>query len=84
MSELLWAAQNQTNARLLTIAERVDTSLTWEDLVLPTDVLVALNELITYFRYRAQVFEDWGFKRKLPYGGRCPRCFTGRRGRVRR
>ena len=77
LGDLLWAAQNQTNARILTVAERVQTTMTWEDLILPQPTLVALNEIVTYFRYKEEVFESWGFKRKLPYGRALTSLFYG-------
>lgn len=77
LGDLLWAAQNLTNTRILSIAERVPTTMTWEDLILPNETFVALNEIVTYFRYRETVFDDWGFKRKLPYGRALTSLFYG-------
>lgn len=77
IGDLLWAAQNLTNTRILSIAERVPTTMTWEDLILPNETFVALNEIVTYFRYREHVFDQWGFKRKLPYGRALTSLFYG-------
>lgn len=77
LEDILDAARNQMSVRSVRLAQRVPLSFTWEDLVLPEEVLVALNEIVTYFRYREQVFDKWGFRRKLPYGRALSALFYG-------
>src|SRR5690606_36008172 len=59
------------------IAQKVSTSLTWNDVVLPDEVLATLMEIVTYARYQRKVFDDWGFGAKLPYGRSNSALFTG-------
>ena len=74
---LLDAARSQMPVRSVRLSQRVPPGFTWEDLVLPDEVLVALNEIVTYYRYREQVFDKWGFRRKLPYGRALSALFHG-------
>jgi len=51
------------------IAERVSTTtLSWQDVILPNDILGQLMDIVTYGRYSQHVFEEWGFGTKMPYG----------------
>lgn len=77
MEDLLDAARSQMAVRSIRLSHRVPLVFTWEDLVLPDEVLVALNEVVTYYRYREQVFDTWGFGRKLPYGRALSALFHG-------
>jgi len=70
-------ASSKLNEGLHDIAERIETRLFWQDVVLPENVLGKLMEIITYARYRRQVFEDWGFGAKVPYGRANSSLFTG-------
>ena len=47
---LLWAAQLQTQTGLAGIAERVVTSFTWDDLVLPEETLDSLDSVLIHYR----------------------------------
>jgi hypothetical protein len=77
VEDLLDAARGQMAVRSVRLAQRVPLAFGWEDLVLPQDVLVSLNEIVTYFRYREHVFEKWGFRRKLPLGRALSALFHG-------
>lgn len=70
-------ATSKLNQGMYAVAERVNTTLTWNDVILPEKVLGDLMEVITYARYQRQVFEDWGFGSKLPYGRANSSLFTG-------
>jgi hypothetical protein len=74
---LLDAARAQLSVRAVRLSQRVPLAFHWEDLVLPDKVLVALNEVVTYYRYRAQVYDQWGFRRKVPYGRALSALFHG-------
>ncbi len=63
--------------RSSSLAERLETSLGWGDVVLPDQTFEALMEIITFARYRAQVMDQWGFRRKLPYGRALSALFYG-------
>lgn len=70
-------ASSKLNEGLHDIAERIETRLSWNDVILPENVLGKLMEIITYARYRRQVFEEWGFGAKVPYGRANSSLFTG-------
>ncbi len=68
----LWAS-----SAFMGIAERLVAHVNWDDLVLPDDVLVTLNEIITFARYREKVLRDWGFADRMPYGRALSALFHG-------
>lgn len=70
-------AARTAERRLSSLAERVESSLRWSDIVLPDDTFEALMEVITFARYRDQVLDQWGFRRKLPYGRALSALFHG-------
>ena len=62
------AIRKQLGNRFGDLAQLVTTSLSWEDLVLTTDSMERVLEVVAYARYREQLLRRWGFERKLPYG----------------
>ncbi|MBM4320783.1 MAG: ATP-binding protein, partial [Deltaproteobacteria bacterium] len=46
------------------LAERVSTTLTWDDAILHADLRALLAEVVAYARHREHVFGTWGFARK--------------------
>ena len=67
-SELAAAARALQAARVGALAQRVETALTWEEVVLPDDVVAQYTEVLSYAKHRRTLFDDWGFYRKLTYG----------------
>jgi hypothetical protein len=60
----LWdACRTQSRPRLDDLAQRIDTGVGWEDLVLPGPQAQTLREITAQVRRRAQVYERWGFGR---------------------
>jgi hypothetical protein len=58
----LWdAGRAQARVRLDDLAERIESSATWDDLVLPAESRSALHELAAQVRHRSTVYETWGF-----------------------
>src|SRR5205085_1136161 len=53
------------------------TTLTWDDVVLPDEVMSALVDVLNHARYRTQVLDGWGFRRKLAYGRGLSCLFSG-------
>ena len=62
------AARLMFSHRLGTMAQRIPTGFSWNDLVLPDDTLDGLREIVMFARYKPFLLEDWGFSSKLPYG----------------
>jgi hypothetical protein len=63
--------------RLGTLATVVRTTLEWPDVILPEEVLSPVFEFLNYAAHREQVFKQWGFDRKLPYGRGLSALFAG-------
>ena len=62
LDRTLWdASRSQARARLDDLAERIESQVTWDDLVLPLDSLGPLYELTSQVRHRTKVYEQWGF-----------------------
>ncbi len=59
------AVRNQLESRLGETATRVTRLASWAEIVLPTDVLDSLLELISRIRNRRTVFDLWGFERVM-------------------
>jgi SpoVK/Ycf46/Vps4 family AAA+-type ATPase len=62
------AARLMFSHRLGSMAQRIPTGFSWDDLVLPKDTMDALKEVVRFGRHRAYLLEEWGFAKKLPYG----------------
>lgn len=57
----------QARPQLDELAQRIDTTESWEDLILPKSQKDVLEEIEGQVRHRARVYEQWGFAGK---GGR--------------
>ncbi len=68
LDDLGTAARLTFSHRLGEMAQRIPIGFTWNDLVLPTDTMEAVKEVVRFARYRPFLLEDWGFSAKLPYG----------------
>ena len=63
--------------RLSGLAQRVEVTQSWRDLVLPSDQLDTLTELLARVRERRRVYETWGFSDKLGKGLAVSALFSG-------
>ena len=68
LDELGDAARLTFTHRLGSMAQRIPTGFSWNDLVLPKDTMDAVREVLRFARYKPVLLEDWGFSAKLPYG----------------
>lgn len=57
----------QARPHLDDLAQRMESTATWEDLVLPQREKQILQDIASHLRHRTQVYQDWGFAKK---GGR--------------
>ena len=62
---------------LTTLGVRIDSTSTWQDLVLPGEIMDELVEMIARVRHRRQVLDEWGFGRKIGRGLGLPALFSG-------
>jgi ATP-dependent 26S proteasome regulatory subunit len=77
-SDAIEAYVRQTrDARLANVARRVDRTASWANLVLPSDVLDSLRELVGRVRHRRQVYEQWGMADTLATSRGITALFSG-------
>ena len=77
MIDLHAACRLQSNRNLATLARKIEPKQTLDDIVLPSDQLTQLEEILNQARYRHVVLADWGFGRKLSSGKGLNALFSG-------
>jgi SpoVK/Ycf46/Vps4 family AAA+-type ATPase len=77
VEDVVEACRAQLTPRLSGIAQRIVTTFTWEDLILPRESRRLLREIVAYAKNRARVFDEWGYGRILPYGRGLSVLFSG-------
>ncbi|WP_327343111.1 AAA family ATPase [Streptomyces europaeiscabiei] len=75
--DLYAACRLQSNRKLAELAQRITPHYGWDDIVLPADRMEQLREVANQVRYRALVYESWGFERKLANGRGLAVLFAG-------
>lgn len=74
----LWeACRNASRPKLDVLGQRLEPKAGWDDLVLPEADQSLLREIVTHARQRMQVFEDWGFSRRMNRGFALSALFAG-------
>jgi ATPase family associated with various cellular activities (AAA)/Winged helix domain, variant len=66
--------------RLDDLAQRVEPTATWSDLVLPEAQMATLRQIGAHVRHRLRVYEEWGFAGKSARGLGISVLFTGESG----
>jgi hypothetical protein len=62
LSPMLWdACRIEARPRLEGIAQRIEVTATWEDLVLPDKEREQMRHIALHVRQRIRVYEGWGF-----------------------
>jgi hypothetical protein len=85
-SEESWAQQlwkgclASTRPRLDTLAQRLETKATWEDIVLPPEELELLHQIAEQVRHRGVVYDEWGFRQRMNRGLGVSALFAGESG----
>jgi len=74
------ACQESIRNSLDGLAQRVQCTSTWSDLVLPEAQLATLRQISAHVRRRLRVFEDWGFARQSTRGQGISVLFSGESG----
>ena len=78
LSNILWeACRAQARPRMEDLAQRIEPSASWEDLVLPDMQLQTLEAVIAHVRQRVKVYEGWGFAKKGERGLGISALFAG-------
>ncbi len=78
---MLWeACRIQARPRLEDLAQRIESALSWDDLVLPEPQREILRHIAAHVRQRAKVYEIWGFARRGIRGLGISALFAGASG----
>jgi DNA replication protein DnaC len=73
-----WSAcVRQTRPRLEALAQRLEAKATWADIVLPPKARHLLQSMVHQVRERHQVYESWGFHRRMNRGMGISALFAG-------
>ncbi len=76
-ADLHAACRLHSNRKLTELAQHITPHYDWDDLVLPADQLAQLREIFNQMRYRALVYDAWGFDAKLAMGKGLNVLFAG-------
>lgn len=77
----LWnACRAVLRPALDTLAERIETNVTWDDIVLPEPQLDLLHQIASQIPARHQVYQTWGFAEKTNRGLGVTALFAGESG----
>lgn len=78
LAAALWdACRIQSRPRLEGLAQRIEPSATWSDLVLPETEKHVLRHIALHLRQRAKVYHTWGFASKGARGLGISALFAG-------
>jgi hypothetical protein len=78
---VLWeACRSQARSRLDDLAQRIEPAAVWEDLILPAHQKNVLREVLANVRWRARVYDEWGFAAKGSRGLGISALFAGASG----
>lgn len=81
LARRLWdAARIQARRALDELAERIDSHVEWNDLVLPPDRVAQLRDVAVHVRRAHQVHEDWGWSARGTRGLGVTALFSGASG----
>lgn len=78
LSEDLWrACRLQSRKKLDSLAQRINSTMGWDDLILPETQKQILRDIVSHSRQRFQVYETWGFSNKSTFGQGISALFYG-------
>lgn len=81
LGEMLWqACRLQSRKRLDSLAQRIDSTVGWDDLILPETQTQILRDIVSHARQRFRVYETWGFSGKTTFGQGISALFYGSSG----
>lgn len=69
-----------TRPRLDALAQRIDAKATWDDLVLPAEQTLLMQQIVAQVRSRFQIYSDWGFSARMNRGLGVSALFAGESG----
>ena len=76
-SQLAAGLRHNIAERLTGLAQRVEVTQSWDDLVLADDIRDRVVALIGRIRHSHQVLDSWGYRRKIARGAGMAALFSG-------
>lgn len=77
----IWeVCRNMTRPRLDSLAQRLESKATWDDLVLPVEQMNLMRQIAGQVRERHKVYDSWGFARVMNRGFGISALFAGESG----
>ena len=80
VQDLYAACRAQSSGLMDSLAQKITTHYTWNDIVLPSDQMAQLREICSQVRHRRTVLEEWGFDHQLAMGKGVNVLFAGQSG----
>ena len=77
LPELVAGVRATIANRFGTLAERLDVTDRWDDVVLPSETRDQIDALVARVRHAYRVLEEWGFPRTTARGGGVAALFSG-------
>jgi uncharacterized Fe-S center protein len=77
-ADLMAGVRHNIAEKLGTLAERIAVKQSWDDLVLADDVLRQVRGLVARVRHAHVVYEQWGYRSKMPRGVGVAALFSAR------
>jgi ATP-dependent 26S proteasome regulatory subunit len=77
MTDLQEACRAQSSSKLSTLARKITPRRVWTDIILPEDRLQHLREICNAMKFRAKIYDQWGFEQKLSLGKGLNVLFAG-------
>jgi hypothetical protein len=79
--QTLWdACRAQSRPQLDDLAQRIEVSANWDDLVLPEGQTAILHQIVAQVKHRHTVYDDWGFSSRGSRGLGISALFAGASG----
>ncbi len=76
-SDLVGGIRSTIAERMGGLAHRVDTTATWDDLVLPIDTADQIRGLLARVQKSARVLDEWGYRSRMGRGTGIAALFSG-------
>lgn len=81
LGQQLWqSCRSQIRPQLDDLAQRIEATATWNDLILPDREKRILRSIATHVRHRQQVYDHWGFAKQGTRGLGISALFAGASG----
>ncbi|HVV87589.1 MAG TPA: ATP-binding protein, partial [Kofleriaceae bacterium] len=76
-ADLMAGVRHNIAERLGTVAERIQVKQRWDDLVLADDAMSQVKAVVARVRHAHAVYEEWGYRSKMPRGVGVAALFSG-------